>query len=175
MSLGAAGAAAAMMAQGFANAKKGENWHKRNKWKSKQRQAALKDKYKQKLNFKEGELLKLIHQQMRLSGLKSSHKKCPECKNLFSLITLIDIELDCCLRCKSFWFDRGELMDFSGLDKDVPSDDLVSRNSKYPCPICQSIMREYVYINPHNLLVDQCIEHGVYLENNEINRLIEIT
>jgi len=72
-------------------------------------------------------------------------------------------------------FDSGELMRFHGLESDAPSAHLKSRISKYTCPVCSQKMREIVFKAPHNLLVDQCIEHGVYLENKELHRVVELT
>ncbi|NQZ57246.1 MAG: hypothetical protein HRT88_07225 [Lentisphaeraceae bacterium] len=36
-------------------------------------------------------------------------------------------------------------------------------------------MREYVFKAPSNLLIDECLNgHGIYLENNELNRAFTI-
>ena len=37
-------------------------------------------------------------------------------------------------------------------------------------------MTEYVFINPHNLLVDHCGScHGIYLEVGELERAVELS
>lgn len=175
MSLGAIASAAALMAHGFSNAKKAESWHKRNKKKSKERQHEIKEKYKKLISSQETELISDITKSIRTVRLPKSAKKCPECQQNFCIINIKNMDIDCCQRCNSFWFDSNELFQLTDTDSDVPSNDLASRTSKYPCPICHHQMRECVYLKPHNLLVDQCLEHGVYLENRELNRVVEIT
>lgn len=122
------------------------------------------------------EILDMIKAEWAKSGLTESDKICPECGKKFFLIKVLGIELDTCLSCRSFWFDQGELKDLTGADKDVPGDDLIHRKSKYNCPVCSSSMREYTYTKGNNLLVDRCSDgHGVYLEGDEIRRVLSIT
>ena len=170
-----AAAAAALMAHGFANAKRFEFDREKQKLKHKERQAEIKEKYSRKLSSKEVAFLETLHVQTENPSLRTSTKSCPECNNKFSIVKLANIEIDCCIKCNSFWFDSGELMEFHGLESEVPSDNLKSRKSKYPCPVCAKIMREVVFKAPNNLLVDQCTEHGVYLENKELHRVIELS
>jgi len=169
-----AAAAAALIASGFAAASRTTNWHNQNKEKFKQRKKDLAEKYKSRLSEEEAELVMNINKQVKLDNLKVSKKPCPECKRKLSIIHVLDVELDCCQFCHSFWFDSGELKLLTGLKKDVVSEGMKTRASKYECPICDKPMKETVFKASHNLLVDQCEEHGVYLENNELNRVVEI-
>jgi Zn-finger nucleic acid-binding protein len=169
------GAAAAIMAMGMSNAKRGESWHRQNKQKAKERQQEIRDKYKKLLTKADGELITELTNAVSVLDLPESSKKCPECNSKFSVVTVKGIEIDNCQNCHSFWFDSSELMEFTAMDDDVPSAHLTSRKSKYCCPVCAVRMRECVYLNPNNLLVDNCEEHGVYLENQELNRVIEVT
>ena len=173
--LGAAAAAAAMVALGSSSAKKSQRWHEKNKAKHKARQKEIKEKYSNKFSEEESKILYNINSQIGLSNLNKSSICCPECNCNFSVITINNIDIDFCSKCRSFWFDSNELKQISGYSRDVPSDNLASRKSKYNCPICNKSMQEYVFVKPHNLLVDQCLEHGVYLENKELNRVIEIS
>jgi Zn-finger nucleic acid-binding protein len=175
MSVGVGAAAAAVMAQGFANARKFQVDREKQKIKRKERQAEIKEKYSSRLSKFEIELVEAINSQIVKSDLPESSKLCPECHKKFSIIELMNIEVDCCVRCHSFWFDSGELMEFHGLESDAPSSNLKSRASKYKCPVCSEKMREVVFQAPHNLLLDQCDDHGVYLENGELNRVVEIS
>ena len=93
-----------------------------------------------------------------------------------SLLFIKEVEIDYCLCCSSIWFDPGELKAFTGLDKDVPSDQLKSRQSKYNCPECDRKMNELVFLRPYNLLVDRCpFGHGVYLEKGELERALDVS
>lgn len=107
---------------------------------------------------------------------KESCTMCPECYRPFSLMALDGLELDFCEHCSSFWFDTGELKHFTDLFADVPGENLRSRESKYLCPICHVRMRECVFLNRANLLVDKCPnDHGVYLECGEFNRALALS
>lgn len=175
MSAGAFAAAVALVAHGFSNARKFEIDRERSKLAHEIRQGKVKEKYDKRLPKTEQEILEAIHDHINIPDLPKSSKSCPECCREFSLINISGLEIDCCVYCNSFWFDTGELMEFSGLESDVPSNHLKSRASKYRCPVCQQKMREVVFKIPSNLLVDQCSTHGVYLENKEIFRVIEMS
>ena len=104
--------------------------------------------------------------------LNLSSRLCPECSKPFHVLTADGIDIDCCLTCNSTWYDPSELKTLTNREKDVPSDDLKSRKSKYTCPQCRVRMIEYVYNKPDNLLVDRCPScECVYLENGELVRV----
>lgn len=169
------GAAAALVASGMANARRLERQKAASKQKWKDRKKELKEKYKKKYSNETEQIMDRLLQNMSVGSLPEARISCPECHRPFSIIEMDDLELDLCQPCQSFWFDRGELKEFSGLDSDVPGNRLTSRKSKYGCPICSKPMKEHVFMAPHNILVDVCEEHGVYLEDNEINRVVEIS
>lgn len=112
--------------------------------------------------------------QVTMAALPASGKECPECERKFAVLSLAGMQADCCPFCRSIWFDAGELAKLAGLSQDVPSSTLASRASKYRCPVCRKPMEEYLFQQPHNLLVDRCAEHGVYLESGELKRLASI-
>ena len=119
--------------------------------------------------------LNQLAEQLSSGELSDSTRKCPECQRPFALANVADMELDCCRFCRGIWFDPGELQAFSGESREIPSDDKTSRPSRFRCPDCQTQMVEYVFVNPHSLLVDRCPNgHGVYLEDRELERVFEI-
>ena len=112
-----------------------------------------------------------LEQQVISGGQERSGIQCPCCDAGMVLITSGDTALDFCLDCNSMWFDRGELKTLLHQRKDIPSDHLRSRGSRFDCPHCKIPMREFVFKNPHNLLVDSCPEcHGVLMEEDEFER-----
>lgn len=121
-------------------------------------------------------MLEKIGDQLQSDRARESKRKCPECRRPFRIVRVGRIELDCCRYCRSIWFDPIELRFFSRQSKDIPSDHLTSRVSKYRCPDCDAQLVEYVFMNPNTLLVDRCPKnHGVYLEDRELERVFEIT
>lgn len=127
------------------------------------------------LTSAERAVLVSIARQLEDPNLSESSKDCPECGRPFLLVNVKNLEIDCCRFCHGIWFDPGELQMLSHLTKEIPSDHLKHRQSRYRCPVCQTEMVEYVFINPRNLLVDRCPNgHGVYLEDRELERVFEI-
>jgi len=133
------------------------------------------DQTPDKLTEEDRRLLADISEQLADDNRAESKRKCPECGRPFALVNIDGMEIDCCRFCRSIWFDPGELQHFSKTDKEIPSDDKTNRRSKYDCPVCGTRMTEYVFFNPHNLLVDRCPNgHGVYLEDRELERVLEL-
>jgi hypothetical protein len=52
----------------------------------------------------EKEILDSLNKQLQTSE-KSSSKKCPECQDNFHVLLINSVEIDCCKRCESLWFD----------------------------------------------------------------------
>lgn len=117
-----------------------------------------------------------LDQQIINGGEQRSGFQCPCCDAQMVLLSSGNTKLDFCLDCNAMWFDRGELKLLLHQKKDIPSDHLRSRGSRYDCPHCEVAMREFVFINPHNLLVDSCPQcHGVLLEEDEFERAMGLT
>ena len=124
------------------------------------------------LTGREKKIINTVDDQIAKRDMPVSNKKCPECKRNFSILMVNDIEVDACIYCSSLWFDSDELKSLTHLPKDVPSDGMSSRSSKYDCPICENLMREHVFLKKSNILVDKCLDnHGVYLESGELKRV----
>jgi len=126
-------------------------------------------------NSKDSEIIIAdLEKQLSQDPMPESNRTCPECQKRMSLITIGEVEVDYCISCSGVWFDPGELKDLTGEDKDVPSDNLKFRPSKYTCPDCNTRMNEFVFKQPSNLLVDRCpFGHGVYLEKGEFERALD--
>lgn len=105
---------------------------------------------------------------------EDSPLSCPECTRQMIMMRIEGLDIDYCLKCRGFWFDRGELHQFTDMDVDVPGDQLRHRDSRFDCPICQQQMREYQFSHGSNLMVDACPTHGVYLEDHELVRALEV-
>ncbi len=127
------------------------------------------------LSDQQRELLRSIDRQVNDPTPVESKIICPECRRFMAVVKIREMEVDCCRFCRSIWFDPGELQTLSGQEKEIPSDHLAHRPSKYECPVCRAEMTEYVFVNPHNLLVDRCPNgHGVYLEDRELERVFDL-
>jgi Zn-finger nucleic acid-binding protein len=148
-----------------------------------QRRAASLDRHKRavlvdehRLTADERRLLEDIEKQLADPHAAHSSRKCPECRGSLTIVRVQQLEIECCRRCRGMWFDPGELQVFSAQSKEIPSDDLAHRASRFACPVCGAPMIEYTFVNPNSLLVDRCPSgHGVYLEERELERVFELT
>jgi len=109
-------------------------------------------------------------------AMTESDHSCPECEKVMHDFSVADLDMTSCLNCLSLWVSSDALEIMAKTQKDIPADHLKSRDSKYSCPECGDLMREYVYTHPGNLLVDRCDSggHGVYFERGEIRRAFEL-
>ena len=115
-------------------------------------------------------------------------KSCPVCHIQTSIITLADIELDFCNRCSGIWFDKKEINQFeknltekdiinkviSILDKLSPQENgkLLKRGAYIKCPICNEFMIHKNYHEISGVILDQCMEHGIWAEKDDIAKIL---
>ena len=119
-------------------------------------------------------ILESLNSQLQTSE-KSSSKKCPECHSHFHIVQIGTVEIDCCKRCESLWFDPRELRMVMNTPDDITDDFLHAGKSKYNCPVCQNLMRKRSFLFPERVVVDICPEdHGVYFERGELEQVFQI-
>ncbi len=116
-----------------------------------------------------------VNKQLQAENLVESERVCPECGKQFAEIQVNGITIESCIYCKSLWFDLGELKELTGLLDDIPGMRLADRESKLPCPVCSKAMYRKVFMRRSNLVVDLCRDHGIYLENGELERALELS
>lgn len=121
------------------------------------------------------ELMERLRELTEQKQLPKSKRNCPECSKAMALFRLPGINLDGCRKCKSYWFDDGELQQFTRETDDVPATylGLASRPTDRCCPRCRVAMQEVQFDRGSNLLVDACPKgHGVYLQSGELDRAL---
>lgn len=105
--------------------------------------------------------------------------KCPKCKT-----TLVKksykgmMEVDRCPNCRGMWLDFDELdrLEDITFDRDEYKGSLVHRETatNYPCPHCESKLREFQY-RLYDLRLDTCEQgHGFWLDAGEDVRVMGI-
>ncbi len=109
--------------------------------------------------------------------------KCPDCQNELQVIKLKGIDIHECLKCKSKWFERNELMsvknkaddglmwlDFDPFGKDVEKLSVPS-DGKH-CPRCLKKMQSLTYFYS-KIVIDKCQTcEGVWLTHGELEKII---
>lgn len=105
--------------------------------------------------------------------------KCPVCKVQLIVVERHKIELDYCISCKGFWFDRGELNLLSetlGLDliKELQTTQLNEYSEKpRDCPLCDNRMDKIKLGQNTNVVIDKCPQgQGMWFDGGELSRIV---
>jgi Zn-finger nucleic acid-binding protein len=91
-------------------------------------------------------------------------------------VTSGPMELDVCHKCEGSWYDMVELDRAFGMsDHDlIPTlskGTTVDLEAPIQCPRCQAVMERARYLEDCPVLVDQCEQHGVWLDGGELKAL----
>lgn len=91
-----------------------------------------------------------------------------------------------CPRCEGIWADKESLEQICldgeaqgavlGLAAPVARDASVSleTNLRYvPCPVCQELMNRINFAKCSNVVVDVCVRHGTWFDQDELRRIVE--
>lgn len=136
---------------------------------------------------------------VRRDKLHVGERKCPRCQDALRILRLDiqssdgGLEVDRCDACHGLFFDPGELesildqAEASQPRQDQPVDHmrldvLVEEETEtrdfqqvayVPCPACEKLMNRRNFGSRSGVIVDQCRDHGVWLDGGELRRLIE--
>ncbi|MGH8273457.1 MAG: zf-TFIIB domain-containing protein [Gammaproteobacteria bacterium] len=103
--------------------------------------------------------------------------KCPACKAPLVVVEREEIEVDWCPACHGVWFDAGELELLAGkagkqlepgMIGEVASD---TDEARRRCPRCRRKMEKANAAGQDSLLLDQCLEHGLWFDAGELGAL----
>ncbi len=89
-----------------------------------------------------------------------------------------------CSTCQALFFDPGELdeyihrhvrevfaIDFKGL-QNLQQQNRLGAIIYRKCPVCQGMMNRVNFGRTSGIIVDQCIDHGLYLDAGELQRIL---
>lgn len=120
----------------------------------------------------------------------ASDRPCPHCKIVLQTIRL-DLKepfyIERCYSCYGLFFDPGEIeillessvsnifsINTEHIDNINKDRYQKSKKIKYvECPVCHILMNRVNYSHRSGVIIDQCIKHGVWLDNGEITHLME--
>ena len=133
-----------------------------------------------------------LHSRFNLNAADLPHQRiCPQCDlELGSYHIELDnkelLQIERCEQCFGLFFDKGEieqLMEHSvsgfisinhNLITHINQDRFQNREIKYrKCPVCSSYMQRKNYGQRSGVIVDRCMEHGIWLDNGELIHLLE--
>jgi len=108
---------------------------------------------------------------------------CPKCKKEMIVVERNDVELDYCIECNGFWFDKNELdilfKKLTGKESPEVFKNLYSipklniKTDIRKCPKCGKNMEKFL---THSIILDRCPNHeGVWFDKDELSKLINYT
>jgi Zn-finger nucleic acid-binding protein len=110
-------------------------------------------------------------------------RHCPQCKETkLQRITVGAVQLEECLRCGGLWVDTkvfericsDQAAQTAAIGLRLPppvADD--GRVHYRKCPQCSQLMRRTKYASRLGVIIDVCRPHGVWLDRDELRRIIE--
>lgn len=110
--------------------------------------------------------------------------KCPRCQTDLKDVTIDNNIVKACSRCEGTWYPGealGEVTDHtlaeiekSDLQPALVADhlELVDLDEPINCPQCQRPMMRYRYTMTCDVVLDECLEHGVWLDDGELGSLM---
>jgi len=117
-------------------------------------------------------------------------RACPRCQEDMQTLDLGLEEkflIERCEKCLGLFFDNGELsalldgtvknvfqIDYQRLNKISQELATVDRNVSYAkCPVCEQLMNRVSYGKKSGVVVDRCVNHGIWLDGGELRILLE--
>ena len=114
---------------------------------------------------------------------------CPDCAKLLHVITIEAspmLTIERCPDCLGMFFDHGEVEQLL-LEKthDLPKvdKDRITRIAEHyghnhratylPCPVCQHSMSHRNFGGNSGVILDRCVDHGLWIQGGELRRLME--
>jgi len=105
---------------------------------------------------------------------------CPHCKKEMIVIERNNVELDYCLFCEGFWFDRNEwnilckklisesIMDNESSIFNIPV--ALANEKQRICPVCSKKMEKFILFD---VLLDRCPKKcGIWFDKNEFSSCV---
>ena len=123
---------------------------------------------------------------MQIAQRNGRQLKCPKCGHNLLLVFSKDVEVDVCSQCKGIWVDSVEEKQFLNIKPEVFTVDELRQLGKlyhplattepvkyFPCPICQELMNRKIWGSHSGIVVDKCMSHGTWFDEDEIEKVQE--
>ena len=110
---------------------------------------------------------------------------CPRCSTELSPVTIESCQVQACPNCEGTWYPDEALgnvtdqtfteLKKTGLGASLVPDQLAKIDLDEPvhCPQCSKLMSRYTYSMACKIVLDECPEHGVWLDDGELGTLMQ--
>ncbi|MFQ5596461.1 MAG: zf-TFIIB domain-containing protein [Nitrospiria bacterium] len=105
---------------------------------------------------------------------------CPRCKTDLRRHDYRETVLDACASCGGLWLDTREFKQLTS-KRDVFADETIpyafqkkplpQEAGYFSCPLCDDLMLRQNFRKISGVLIDQCRDHGVWLDGGELDQL----
>jgi Zn-finger nucleic acid-binding protein len=119
--------------------------------------------------------------QAQAEGTKTG-EVCPRCHGELLAIKVGDTPLEQCGQCGGVWVDSATFEQICS-DREAqaaalglhlpPPRDLETDVHYLKCPKCPGLMNRVCYANRSGVVIDVCRKHGIWLDRDELRRIIE--
>ncbi|MBI3924915.1 MAG: zf-TFIIB domain-containing protein [Armatimonadetes bacterium] len=111
--------------------------------------------------------------------------QCPRCRKNLDTVRLSELSIELCPGCEGSFYDFGELSRvFAHSEGQVLRSRLratlvaeereeIDLDRPAECPRCGQAMERNRYLSDCPVVVDQCPQHGVWLDDGELGRLMD--
>lgn len=113
---------------------------------------------------------------------------CPRCSSSLNEILfpdLQDAQVHMCPQCEGAWYPRKSLNEVAQSEREwvegseisavLEADklDMVDLEAPVSCPVCGDEMKRYEYALAPDVELDECPEHGIWLDDGELGVIME--
>lgn len=106
---------------------------------------------------------------------------CPRCRTAMTTVAVEGIHLDVCTGCGGTWYDRGEFeahlshvsRQRTGTATGLPPTLRETTVEYLPCARCGLAMLRKNFDGGSGVLVDVCLDHGLFLDPGELRQIVE--
>lgn len=110
---------------------------------------------------------------------------CPRCQVQLQSVDVAELTIELCPRCEGSFYDFAELSRlFSNSERELRQSLLaatldaegnreVDLEAPAACPRCGEVMERQHYLSDCPVLVDQCPQHGFWLDDGELGKLMD--
>jgi Zn-finger nucleic acid-binding protein len=113
---------------------------------------------------------------------------CPRCSTALNEVLFSDLDdsqVHMCPKCEGAWYPRKALNEVAQSERDwlenteiaavLEADklDLIDLEAPVNCPVCADEMKRYEYALAPEVELDECPEHGIWLDDGELGVIME--
>ena len=110
---------------------------------------------------------------------------CPRCQTQMKEVSIGSARIQLCPNCEGSFYPEGALGEVAEQTKEeleetelapvLEADQLekIDLEAALTCPVCGEGMSRYRYLATTDVFLDECLEHGIWLDDGELSNILE--